>query len=162
MPFVLCMGSQLNGYWLPTTLASSIYIINSGIVLWRLPPNELPPAVQRAASSLTGEAASASRKQLLPRITLLARPRVAALFTVRALLGLAIQVFRQGFQARLVYSFNLSVQANGLLLSYQVHLSCTPTSHHGLSPQWSCWKANPPFLSYQACLPGVARVNPTH
>lgn len=115
--------SQLNGYWLPTTLASSIYIINSGIVLWRLPPHELPPAIQRATSSVTGEAAS--KKQLLPRVTMLARPRVAALFAVRALLGLAIQVFRQGFHARLIYSFKLSVQANGFLLSYQVFSLCT-------------------------------------
>jgi len=33
------------------------------------------------------------------------------------LLGLAIQVFRQGFTARLIYSFHLSVESNGLLLS---------------------------------------------
>ncbi|GJP56993.1 hypothetical protein CLOM_g16035 [Closterium sp. NIES-68] len=38
---------------------------------------------------------------------------------VRAVLGLAVHLFRQGFSLLLIYRLNLSVQTNGLLLSLQ-------------------------------------------
>ncbi|GJP47306.1 hypothetical protein CLOM_g16035 [Closterium sp. NIES-68] len=42
---------------------------------------------------------------------------------VRAVLGLAVHLFRQGFSLLLIYRLNLSVQTNGLLLSLQVLLT---------------------------------------
>ncbi|CAI5994402.1 unnamed protein product [Closterium sp. NIES-65] len=56
---------------------------------------------------------------MLFKVAILTRPRVAALMAVRAVLGLAVHLFRQGFSLLLIYRLNLPVHTNGLLLSLQ-------------------------------------------
>jgi len=113
-------------------LASSIYIINSGIVLWRLPPRAprhpksrqvLSQARLLPRSSCCHVSPWCHVSALLPRVTSAgAVPVSPPCLRYAPSSASAIQMFRHGFHARLIYSFKLSVQSNGLLLSYQVFL----------------------------------------
>ena len=102
---------KLGGSSLPMLLASLLYVANCLIVAAYLP--------QDAA------AASATKRSphLLPNLAMLGRGRVAALFAVRVVMGLAVQTFRQGFAIQTLYRFNLGVRENGFLISYQGALS---------------------------------------
>ncbi|GJP47304.1 hypothetical protein CLOM_g6518 [Closterium sp. NIES-68] len=107
---------KAGSYPLPTAAAALLYAINSFVIVTRLQAQRLAadsapdPALRKRVLSLQG---------LLPNVAILTRPRVAALMAVRAVLGLAVHLFRQGFSLLLIYRLNLSVQTNGLLLSLQ-------------------------------------------
>ncbi|CAI5972686.1 unnamed protein product [Closterium sp. NIES-64] len=116
-PAVGGMLFKAGSYPLPTTAAALLYAINSFITVTQLesqhkPSAETTPHTHKKTRVL-------SLQGLLPNIAILTRPRVAALMAVRAVLGLAVHLFRQGFSLLLVYRLNLPVHTNGLLLSLQ-------------------------------------------
>ncbi|GJP56922.1 hypothetical protein CLOM_g15977 [Closterium sp. NIES-68] len=115
-PAVGGMLFKAGSYPLPTAAAALLYAINSFVIVTRL------QAQRPAADSAPGPALrkrGLSLQGLLPNVAILTRPRVAALMAVRAVLGLSVHLFRQGFSLLLIYRLNLSVQTNGLLLSLQ-------------------------------------------
>ncbi|CAI5484447.1 unnamed protein product [Closterium sp. Yama58-4] len=115
-PAVGGMLFKAGSYPLPTAAAALLYAINSFIIVTRLEARqhlaESTPHVSKRARVL-------SLQGLFPNAAILTRPRVAALMTVRAVLGLAVHLFRQGFSLLLIYRLNLPVHTNGLLLSLQ-------------------------------------------
>ena len=102
---------KLGGSSLPMLLSSLLYVANCLIVATYLP--------QDAPTATTTK----RYPHLLPNLAMLGRGRVAALFAVRVVMGLAVQTFRQGFAIQTLYRFNLGVRENGFLISYQGALS---------------------------------------
>ncbi|CAI5516297.1 unnamed protein product [Closterium sp. Naga37s-1] len=95
-----------------------------------IPKNAVPPLTVAAATKENGQLESIGdtvqkllnwERDIKDKIwvAILTRPRVAALMAVRAVLGLAVHLFRQGFSLLLIYHLNLPVHTNGLLLSLQ-------------------------------------------
>ncbi|CAI6007985.1 unnamed protein product [Closterium sp. NIES-65] len=116
-PAVGGMLFKAGSYPLPTAAAALLYAINSFITVTQLesqhkPSTEITPHTHKRTRVL-------SLQGLLPNVAILTRPRVAALMAVRAVLGLAVHLFRQGFSLLLIYRLNLPVHTNGLLLSLQ-------------------------------------------
>ncbi|CAI5510734.1 unnamed protein product [Closterium sp. Naga37s-1] len=116
-PAVGGMLFKAGSYPLPTAAAALLYAINSFVIVTRLEAQKI------SANSAPLHASKRTRlfslQGLLPNVAILTRPRVAALMAVRAVLGLAVHLFRQGFSLLLIYRLNLPVHTNGLLLSLQ-------------------------------------------
>ncbi|CAI5503760.1 unnamed protein product [Closterium sp. Naga37s-1] len=116
-PAVGGMLFKAGSYPLPTAAAALLYAINSFITVTQLEAQHKPSA--ESTSHGHKRTRVLSLQGLLPNVAILTRPRVAALMAVRAVLGLAVHLFRQGFSLLLIYRLNLPVHTNGLLLSLQ-------------------------------------------
>ncbi|CAI5510005.1 unnamed protein product [Closterium sp. Naga37s-1] len=116
-PAVGGMLFKAGSYPLPTAAAALLYAMNSFITVTQLESQHKPSA--ESTSHGHKRTRVLSLQGLLPNVAILTRPRVAALMAVRAVLGLAVHLFRQGFSLLLIYHLNLPVHTNGLLLSLQ-------------------------------------------
>ncbi|CAI5460953.1 unnamed protein product [Closterium sp. Yama58-4] len=116
-PCISLLLPQAGNYPLPTAAAALLYAINSFITVTQLQAQK--PSAESTPHASKRTARVLSMRGLLPNVAILTRPRVAALMVVRAVLGLAVHLFRQGFSLLLIYRLNLPVHTNGLLLSLQ-------------------------------------------
>ncbi|GAQ82472.1 major facilitator superfamily protein [Klebsormidium nitens] len=121
---------RYGGQRLPGCLAALLFLCNATLASYFLPafpgptsdkggpespfPSPLPPRIRSWHARL---------ESVLPQAAVLRRPKVGALLAVRAVLGLAVQVFREGFTTLVLYRFELDARQNGMLISYQGFLT---------------------------------------
>jgi hypothetical protein len=116
---------RFGGQRLPGCLAALLFLCNAFIASSLLPVSTVQTPGKKAPESPHPSPLSKRGfwherlEKILPQAAVLRRPKVGSLLTVRAVLGLAVQIFREGLTTLVLYRFELDARQNGLLISYQ-------------------------------------------